>query len=192
MKGQRHRVAIREHVCQCRFAAVQLDPTPGAGELRAKLFDRRFDEDTRVHRLEPVWMGGRLESSELQEVLDQPLQATALARKRLIVLLATGLERHAAGRQQLRQLTHRRERRPELVGHGRHEVGLQPGQRDLLPHRAADEVGACKKEGKHHGQPDDDEPPSRQASGVGAEAAIDGLNGERQTSLDARAYDLRL
>ena len=151
MEHERHRVAIGQHG-GFRLTATHLDSAVRTTQLRAEIRHRRLHQRSRVDRLDAVRARTGLELSEFEQVLDEPLQPPALGGQRLVVLLATGFEWHAALRQQLRELPHRCQRRAELMGDGRHEVRLRAGQRHLAPDGAADEIGRGQKEGQHHAE----------------------------------------
>jgi hypothetical protein len=60
--------------------------------------------------------------------------------------------------QDFRELRQRGQRRPELVGHGRDEVGLQAGGGQLARDRAADQVADRDNEQCERAQACDDQP----------------------------------
>ena len=74
-------------------------------------------------------------------------------------------------------MAERRQRAPELVRHGRHEVGLQPDDLPLARQRPEDEVPASSQHDGHEAEDEEEQ------SAVAAMAAAPDLRGEKTWSV---------
>lgn len=113
-----------------------------------------------VERREVILPPAGLHPREVEHALDQPRQPFAFLQDHLEVLPAALRRRHAAV-EQLGELADARERRPELVRHGRHELRLQPRHLHLALHGSRDEHRTNQQRSDHQRQCRDVHPQPR-------------------------------
>jgi hypothetical protein len=155
-RGVLHSVVekVPDRACKCLPIGVNGDLAGGAGEQHfvpllphafLKGIDGGTNERGRIHALEGERIGA-LEPPEIEQVLDEPPQPLGLADEHAVGLPSCLLRHEPIRCEHLSDLIHRRERSAELVGHCRHEIGLQAGDALFPSDGPGDDVAA----GNHH------------------------------------------
>ncbi len=115
---------------QVRLDLTNDGPRPGL-RLSQELADDVLDQLVEPDRLQAPRIGPSLDAAKGQQALDHAVQPLGFVRQEPVVVGAAFLARHAAGCEQIGQVTHGRERRAELVRHRGDKVRLLAREREL-------------------------------------------------------------
>ena len=110
------------------------------GHRALERVDRVAHEFRGVCRCEAVARLAGFHQTEVEQPLDEAVEAAGFVREEFVGALALRFRRQAALDEHAGELAHRRERAAELVRHRRHEIRLQPRHRQFARHRPDDEV----------------------------------------------------